>query len=335
MSRFAHDFLVPLVEPPSRSPSVVTVASHSGHSEVSTGSLAVAFEPLVGQHAVPKETRELLRKQLMEWREKERADDPRDLLFLSPAVDFSDKTIEKLVEECARFLTIDEVTPRDILKVVKWDGSKLRDREDVAHIISLWRVDAVLSATPKSRSRKRKKARTMVPTAGRATSFLDAENNVSPSPSPRPGRSPDATPWAQVPPAPALFCSPMPQSTPASPTPSHRNTTNTPVFPRARPLGSTPGALVTPPPTQMRTTAFLPAQPTAGHSYMQPGIGVTPGYAALPYSPLPMRVITPPPSQMRAPPLPFSVPSPNPSPMPVFVMPYPPGYYPYPPYQPQ
>ena len=183
LMRYAQDFLIPLVQPPTRPSSVLTEASQSRMSDSSTQNSGTTFEPLVGEHSVAKEMRELLRQQLLEWREKGRLGENRDLLFLSPAVDFPDKAIDKLVENCARFLTVAEVSTHDVVKVVQWDSSTSEDHQEIARLISFWRVDAALTATPKSQRHKRKKARTEDIVD---KDSLDAEIDVSPTPSPRP-----------------------------------------------------------------------------------------------------------------------------------------------------
>lgn len=149
---FASDFLVPLVEAPSRPSSAQSAMSRSSLSS------SASFTPLAGAHAVPQPLLDDLRKQLQAWREQQTSE-LRDYRFVPRDVDFPDRQISTLVSSATRFLNQADVTPRDICKAVQWDSATPAELQDVAEIIALWRCQAAISATPRSQHRGGKRSR--------------------------------------------------------------------------------------------------------------------------------------------------------------------------------
>lgn len=203
-SRYAGDFVVPLASPPTRPPSVLSTVS-------AVSDASVDFRPLSGEQVVPNDSLDRLRTLLVQWRDDLRVLE-RDYLFISGSVDFPDKQITTLVKHASHFLQKGELNARDIQKVIQWDSATCEEIEAVIAIISAWRVEAALVASPKSGRRKQKKARVMSSTGSPETAasaklpapdFAQAQTR-SPRPTCRTAASvssPSAHPCSTTPPS--------------------------------------------------------------------------------------------------------------------------------------
>lgn len=178
LAAFASDFVRPLVQPPTRPSSAASNAS--GGSHVTHGSLDsdAGFAALNGKLRIPADAREHLRVALEDWRDTYNFGDV-DTVFMSRRAYFPPKQLAKIVEGCARFLTVPVVTPRVIRQVAKWDSATDAHLDDLAQVISRWRVTAAPLATPKSQ-RQHKKPRAdsetepiIQPVFGRAGTAVD------------------------------------------------------------------------------------------------------------------------------------------------------------------
>ncbi|KAI1781803.1 P-loop containing nucleoside triphosphate hydrolase protein [Ganoderma leucocontextum] len=149
LSMYASEFVVPLVDPPTRPPSAASV-----RSDQTQGSQA-DFEPLVGQHVIPENVLEVLRNRLVEWRTTT-ARPNRDEKFLGAKIYFSDTVVEKLVARSVTLLNKADVGPREVRQLIHWDTASAADWQSIAEILSAWRIEAAISATPKSQKRGKK-----------------------------------------------------------------------------------------------------------------------------------------------------------------------------------
>ncbi len=156
LSAYADDFIVPLSSQPHESasrPSTALSTFSAGSSSTTAG-----FEPLVGSHSVSKEEAIRLRSLLVTWRDKHVVPG-HDYTYIDPAVDFPDTLVKKLVDHAASFLSKASITVHDIRRIIHWDSAIEAELEAVVKILADWRVEAAVTATPKSQRQSRKKAR--------------------------------------------------------------------------------------------------------------------------------------------------------------------------------
>lgn len=174
---FASEFIVPLVDPPTRPPSATSV--HSGHTKGSH----VEFEPLVGQHTIPENMLEVLRNRLVQWRTQSARPD-RDTKFLGQKIYFPDALIDKLVARSDTLLNKADVGPREVRQLIQWDTASAADWQGIADVLSVWWVEASISATPKSQKWGKKSRHNEVAGAGPALPRPDFGANSDPESSP-------------------------------------------------------------------------------------------------------------------------------------------------------
>ena len=153
----------PVVESSSRPPTSLSTVSESSSSATSL------FEPLVGSHSVTKEESIRLRSLLVAWRDSYVVRG-RDYTYLDAAVDFPDTLIKKLVDRAPSLLTKASVLARDVRQFIHWDSATEFEHEAIAKIIATWRIEAAVTATPKSQRRSHKKAREAIPSPSSADS---------------------------------------------------------------------------------------------------------------------------------------------------------------------
>ncbi|KAF7965707.1 hypothetical protein HWV62_42207 [Athelia sp. TMB] len=152
---FSNDFIYPLAPPPSRPVSAA--------SQVSASSTASAtFLPIKQPPPVVKSDKQKLRVALTSWLTVCHARRGNSVFILK---DFGlpPKQLDKLVENCGKFLSSTSISKKEILKVVKLDLALEENFLDITRTISNWRDGLNVRHTPQSQCRPRKKTRINTP----------------------------------------------------------------------------------------------------------------------------------------------------------------------------
>lgn len=148
---FANDFIHPIAHPPSGPPSAM---SHLSVSSTTT----IAFEPVKDPNPISKPDKAKLHKMLMSWLDVCHAQRGSSL-FISRDFGLPPKQMDKIVENCGKFLSSRLIGKKEILKVIKLDFALETDFEDIASTISEWRDGLQIRRTPQSQRCTQKKSR--------------------------------------------------------------------------------------------------------------------------------------------------------------------------------
>lgn len=146
--RYASEFIHSLPLPPSRPPSPAeSILSNASQD-------TVELRPLKMSQTISKADQDSLRLRLTDWRTHKHLR-MGESHFISPEVFLPPRQLEKIVNSAAILLSDDILTAKQVQKVVTWDMASLSDVQEVADVISAWRI-TLASTSPQKRTKKRR-----------------------------------------------------------------------------------------------------------------------------------------------------------------------------------